>query len=396
VPPPLRVLHLHCRYRERGGEDVVVDAERAALTASGADVVAHDAVNPSAAVPAARNLLMASWNPRSYMDVERAVRRHAIDVAHVHNTWFTLSPSVIEGLHRAGVPIVVTVHNFRLSCVNGLLFRDGRACTDCVGRGPWRGVLHRCYRSSALASAAVATATAVNRRLGTWTRGVDRFLVLNGLAADVLTASGVPASRVSRTANFVEDPGPRAHPASASRTIAYVGRLSQEKGVELLLRAWRAWRPAEDWTLVVAGDGPMRPQLDALADARVTFAGRLPRDEVTLLLRRARALVLPSLVFENQPMAAVEAFAAGLPVLGRGIGGTLEVVRPLGERWLVPDDTETAWTQAMDVLADDAAVADAASAARQAYEHSYTPAVAMDRLLRVYEAVRSEAQAGVT
>lgn len=396
VPPALRLLHVHCRYREAGGEDAVVDAERAALAAAGVDVVAYDAVNPSAAVPATRGMLMSSWNPRSFVDVQRSARRNAIDIAHIHNTWFALSPSIVEALHRSGVPVVMTVHNFRMSCVNGLLFRDGRVCTDCVGRGPWRGVVHRCYRSSSLASAAVAAATSTNRMLGTWTRGVDRFLVLSDLAARVLTASGVPAARVERTANFVEDPGPRTRPAASSRTIAYVGRLSHEKGVDLLLRAWRAWRPGEDWTLVIAGDGPMRADLDALADNRVQFVGRLAREDVSALLLQARALVLPSLVFENQPMAAVEAFAAGLPVLGRGIGGTLEVVRPLGRRWRVDEETVPAWVGAMEVLADDGAVAAAAETARLTHEHTYTPAAAMSRMLQVYDDVGERSQVGAS
>jgi glycosyltransferase involved in cell wall biosynthesis len=396
VATTLRLLHVHCRYREVGGEDAVVDAERDALRGAGVHVVPYDAVNPSSALRASGRLALAPWNPASFLDVRRIVDREAVDVAHVHNTWFAASPSIVEALYRAGIPVVMTLHNFRLSCVNGLLFRDGRTCTDCVGRSPWRGVVHRCYRSSALASAAVATTISANRALGTWSRGVTRFLVLNDIAEQVLAATGVPGERVSRTANFVADPGSRQQSPSSSRTIVYVGRLSHEKGIELLLRAWRSWRPSEDWTLLVAGDGPMRRSLGQVADHRVRFVGRLDRSEVTDLLLRARALVLPSLVFENQPMAPLEAFSAGLPVLGRGVGGTLDVVRPLGDDWLVNDATPAAWTGALDVLRDDSAVDAAGAAARQLYDVTYAPEVAVQRLQQMYDDLRIRSKARVT
>lgn len=380
----MRILHVHCRYREAGGEDAAVDAERRLLRMSGFQVIEHTATNPNTLLASAGRALLSPWNPAAFLELRRLARSSGADVAHVHNTWFSLSPSILEALHGTGIPVVMTLHNFRLACVNGLLYRDGRPCTDCVGRGTWQGVLHRCYRSSALASATVAGATTINRALGTWQRCVDKFLVLNDLAHDVLVRSGIPAAKVARTANFVADPGPREHPPSTSHTIVYVGRLSHEKGIDILLQAWRAWRPPQRWSLVIAGEGPLRARVEALADERVQFLGQVPSDRVAHLLRESRALIIPSLVFEGQPMVALEAFAAGLPVLGRGIGGTLEVLRPLGDAWMVPDATPVAWTRALDRLRDDDATDRAGRMARSTYEQIYSRTAAVHRAHSLY------------
>lgn len=380
----MRILHVHCRYREPGGEDAVVDAERRLLSDSGYEVVAHDTVNPAERRSSIGPLLVSAWNPAAYVKISRLVRQSRPDVAHVHNTWFSLSPSILEALHRLGLPVAMTLHNYRLACGNGLLFRDGKPCTDCVGHGLWRGVVHRCYRSSALASSAVAGTATVNRALGTWRRNVDQYLVLNGLAHDVLVRSGLPAEKVVRTANFVADPGPRTAAPSMSRTLVYVGRMSYEKGADVLLDAWRSWRPDEPWTLVMIGDGPLRPALERRADARVRFVGRIPRDEVARALQSARALLLPSLVFEGQPMAALEAFAAGLGVLGSGTGGTLEVIRPLGPEWSVDTARPEAWTRALDVVRRDDAVDMAGRAARRAYQTTYSTTAAIRRARGLY------------
>lgn len=389
----MRVLHVHCRYREAGGEDVAVDAERRLLVDQGFDVVPYDAENPDAAVASAAELLFAPWNPATYREFSGLARRVRPDVVHVHNTWYALSPSILEALHRSGSPVVMTVHNYRLSCANCLFFRDGRPCTDCMGKGTWRGVVHRCYRSSALASAMAASTITVNRWLGTWRRCVDRFLVLNGLAHQALVSSGIPAENLQRSANFVVDPGLRPAVPSASSTILNVGRLSHEKGLDMMLEAWRRWRPQEAWSLVVAGDGPLRGELEALADHRVTFLGQVSRDRVHALMHDARALVLPSLVFEGQPMVALEAFAAGLGVLGRDIGGTGEVLRPLGPQWAVSEAEPQAWTDALDVVASDVQVDAAGRASRGAYEERYSTAAAATRLQVLYEQLVARATA---
>src|SRR5918998_3262883 len=149
----MKVLQVHARYRHEAGEDAVVDAEGALLRSAGHEVVPFHTESPSSLPAAATSLLTSSWNVAAARRVDEAVRQHRPDVAPVHNTWFALSGSVLEHIDRAGVPVVMTLHNYRLGCISRDLFRDGAPCTSCLGRSPAPGVLHRCYRGSFAASA---------------------------------------------------------------------------------------------------------------------------------------------------------------------------------------------------------------------------------------------------
>jgi hypothetical protein len=188
----MRILQVHTLYREEGGEDAVARAEAELLRRAGHELVPFIAHNPEATVPAAASLLVSAWNPVVARRIRAVAEQVRPDVAHVHNTWFALSPSVIAALGAAGVPVVMTLHNYRLLCVNASLFRDGRPCEDCVGTHPWHGVRHRCYRGSAGGSAAVAAAISVNRLLGTWQRHVRLFLALNEFARERFIRGGLP------------------------------------------------------------------------------------------------------------------------------------------------------------------------------------------------------------
>src|SRR5208283_3273229 len=167
----MRVLVLHNRYRYRGGEDRVVAAETAMLRDHGVDVVVHEVDNSGGLVQLARG---SAWSSDSFQKIERLCRELEPDIAHVHNFWATLSPSIHAACHAACVPTVQTLHNYRLLCVNALFHRDGTVCTDCLGKIPWRGVMHRCYHDSAAASALVGHMIATNRRRDTWSE-VDAF-----------------------------------------------------------------------------------------------------------------------------------------------------------------------------------------------------------------------------
>lgn len=377
----MRVLQLHTRYRQPGGEDTVVEAEAALLRSAGHEVVEQHAHNPSGSVAAARALARSAWNREAARAVAATVRHHRPDVAHVHNTWYALSASVIDALKRADVPVVMTLHNYRLVCANGLLYRDGGPCEDCVGTHPWHGLRHRCYRNSTVASAAAATTIAVNRATGTWRR-VDLFLALTEFARRKFIAGGLPAERIRVKPNAVADPGARPAPPSASPTVLYVGRLSPEKGLEAALEAWGARERAME--LVVVGDGPSRTAM-AERYPTVRFTGRLPHGEVVEQMRRARALIFPSTWYETFGLVVVEAMAAGLPVLASDLGVMPEIVGDLGADWLVPPGRPGAWPAAMDRLDDPGAVDAGGTSARRAYEHRFSEAGALAALESAYE-----------
>jgi glycosyltransferase involved in cell wall biosynthesis len=377
---------VHCRYRERGGEDGVVDTEADLLRAGGHDVVRHEVANPEGAAASASLLVRSPWNRRAAAQVADAARRVRADVVHVHNTWYALSPAVFGAVRATGTPTVLTLHNFRVACIRGDLFRDGRACEDCVGGTPWPGVRHRCYRNSVATSACAAVTLSVHRARRTWHRDVDRFVALSEFSRDLLARAGVPRERVSVLPNVAAEPGPRPAPPSASRTVLFVGRLSEEKGADLLLDAWRRARPC-GLELTVVGDGPAASTVAAHDGMGVRWLGSQPVDAVAAQMLSARALVVPSRCYENFPRVVAEAFAAGLPVLAPAHGGVGEVVgRHLGPRWLFDAGSAEALAARLGALDD--AIADRAGAAgRETWEAELRPQHGLARLEAVYGAV---------
>jgi glycosyltransferase involved in cell wall biosynthesis len=384
----MRVLQLHTRYRQPGGEDAVVRAEAELLGRSGHEVIQHHVQNPPGAAGAMGLLLLAPWNPIQARLVQGLAKQVRPDVAHIHNTWYAQSPAVVWALHRSGIPTVMTLHNYRLLCANGQLFRDGVPCEDCVGASPWHGVQHGCYRDSGVLSVPAAGTIALHDRLRTWNRAVDRFLVLSEFAREQLIRGGLPPERIEVKPNFVPDPGPRSCSAASSRTVLYVGRLSAEKGVELLVEAWRRLGD-EPLELVIVGDGPLRERLERRPVPRLRFMGRLPEEEVRRQMLAARALVLPSVWYEGQPMTALEALAAGLPVLGSDIGGVSELLAPLGQEWLAAPGEVSSWVAGLRALAHQERVETASARARELYERSFSTATAARALEGAYERARS-------
>jgi glycosyltransferase involved in cell wall biosynthesis len=378
----MRILQLHTRYREAGGEDSVVRAEAALLDQAGHEVLSYVVDNPVGPLDTAVALAMSPWNPTAALKLRETASRLRPDVAHVHNTWYSLSPSVIAALDGLRIPVVMTLHNYRLLCVNGMLFRDGRVCEDCVGSHPWHGVQHRCYRRSAAASIPAAMTIALNRRRHTWDRQVQLFLTMTEFSRQRFIAGGLPPDRILVKPHFVADPGPRPAPPSASSTILFVGRLSREKGLDILLDALSA-TATQNLELIVVGDGPERLALERRAGPIVRFTGRLDSEKVRRLMLTARALVFPSQWYETFGMSIIEAMAAGLPVLASDLGGTAEVIGPRSG-WLVPASDRAEWITALRGLCDGPTVDAAGRAARQRWQQRFSPTAGLSVLQDAY------------
>ncbi len=323
---PPKVLLVHNYYQQRGGEDESFDAEGALLRERGHDVVVHTVHNDAVDGMSSAGLAAAVvWNRAAYREVRALVRRERPALVHCTNTFPLLSPSVYYAARAEGLPVVQHLRNYRLACVNGLFFRDGRVCEDCLGlAAPWHGVRHGCYRGSPAASGAVAAMVGVHRAVGTWARMVDVYVTLTEFARGKLVEAGLPADRVHVKPNFLRRP-----PAvgdGAGGYALFVGRLSPEKGLGTLLAAWERLGGALD--LVVVGDGPSAPAV-AEAAARVPgvrWLGRQPLERVYELMGGARLLVFPSEWYETFGRVAMEAFAAGTPVVAAQIGAVAEVV----------------------------------------------------------------------
>jgi glycosyltransferase involved in cell wall biosynthesis len=258
------------------------------------------------------------WSRRAAARVRQLLRERPIDVMHVHNLFPMLSPSVLQVAHAEGVNVVATLHNYRLLCLPATLLRDGRPCEDCVGRMPWPGVLHQCYRSSTSASAALAASLSLHRSLGTFER-VALYLAVSEFVRAKHVQGGLSPTRIGVKPNFAWPTERRSGPGTH---FLYLGRLSEEKGLRILLRAWRD----VDATLVIAGDGPDRSRLQRLAPDHARFLGLVQPEQAKQLVRRARALILPSTCYEGAPRSIPEAYAAGVPVIATRFGGLPEFV----------------------------------------------------------------------
>lgn len=384
----MRVLILHNQYREPGGEDSVVRADARLLREGGHQVVLFEVRNPDGA-QALASLTTAGWNRKSERDVAALVRKQRFDVAHVHNTWFQLSLSVLRPLSQARVPVVMSLHNYRSVCLAATLHRDGQTCLDCIGKLPWRGVAHRCYRKSVMQSAVLAAAESAHRKLHTFERYVDVFVTPSELARRHLVAGGLPEDRLVVTPNYVPDPGPRDEPPSASRRVVFAGRLTADKGVRLLVDAWA--HADLGLHLILAGEGPLRAELERALPEDVQLAGWMPPEKLTAMVRTARALTLPTSMLETFGLAAVEGMAAGAPVLTTEGGALAEAVGRAGPPAVARGGGVAAWAAALRSLCDDSAVDRWGEEVRRRYVEAYDPALALRRLTNVYQLAQTTA-----
>ncbi len=326
----VKVLAVHNEYQQRGGEDAVLEAEAKLLTEHQNTVVRYQRDNVELCDRGGFSSLGAGietvWASRSHHEITSLIAKEKPDVAHFHNTLPLISPAAYYACAEAGVPVVQTLHNYRLLCPAATFLRDGKLCEACLSRSvPWPGVLHACYRGSRPATAAVAAMLAVHRAIGTWREKVNVYVALSEFARRKFIEGGLPAKRIVVKPNFVApDPGLKWAPGEYA---LYVGRLSEEKGIRLLLSAWRLLR--DPVPLRIAGAGPLQDEAAAeicRMKPGVELLGSLSPRRIIELMHRASFLVVPSICFENFPLAVAEAFACGLPVIASRIGSLTEII----------------------------------------------------------------------
>ncbi len=384
----MRVLIAHNAYQQRGGEDMVAEAEAQLLRDHGHEVLNYQRHNDELAhigrLQAAVDTL---WSRRTTRELGELLRTRRPDVVHVHNTLPLISPSIYAAADAAGVPVVQTLHNFRLLCPQAMLLREGRVCESCVGRTPWAGVLHACYRGSRAQSGVLAGMLVLHRALGTWATKVQRYIALNAFCRDKFIEGGLPAARIVIKPNFVDLPAP---PSQPRRGLLYVGRLAPEKGITTLAQAARSLPPG---SLRVAGTGPEAERLAGLP--AVVMLGALNAQQVAQEMAQAVALVVPSLWYENFPRTLVEAFACGLPVLASRLGALQSLVQDGSTGLHVAPGDAAAWATAMGAALGDAPrMAAMGAAARALYEREYTAQANHRLLLTIYEEAIAERRRG--
>lgn len=375
----MRVLFIHCRYRSPAGEQAVVERETASLREAGHDVELLRFDNPSGPAATGAALLQAPWNLRSAATTTEALKRFEPDVVHVHNTWFAASPSVPAAVRRHGVPMVTTLHNYRFVCVSGGLFRDGSICTKCLDGSSMNAVRHRCYRgSAALSATAIATDVVAAKKR---TTHHELYIAPSAFVADTAVRAGFDSSTVIVVPHAAPDPGERPAPPSHSRTVLFVGRLADGKGVERLLRAWDA-ADTGDLTLEIIGNGPNFDGVWSTLPDGVRALGWRDSVEVSQRMLQARTQVVPSEWHEPFGLVLIEALAAGLPVVAFDTSSMADIVGEGALAITEPDDDALA--EALSRVVDDAVVDNVGTAARRRYESHYRPEVHLQGLLDVY------------
>ncbi|MGB9465153.1 MAG: glycosyltransferase family 4 protein [Candidatus Acidiferrum sp.] len=388
----MKILVAHNSYQRRGGEDAVCEAETKLLREAGHEVIEYlrrnDEIHSYSFFEKASLAWRTSWSERANRELLGTLLRESPDVVHFHNTFPLISPSAYYACRAAGVPVVQTLHNYRLLCPSGNLFRDGHVCEECVSHSRLRSIVHGCYHESRIATAVVAGMLTLHGARRTWAEQVDLFLVCTEFARGKFVDAGFDEARIRVKPNFIApDPGAR---LSGGNTALFIGRLSPEKGAQLLPPAWS--KLATAMPLEIVGDGPLRASLEVdcvrLRLAGVHFCGWLDAQAAMKRLRAAKFLIVPSTCYEGFPLAVAEAYACGVPIIAAGHGGLAEIVR--GGRtglFFKPGDAEDLAAKVEWAWAHPDEMETMGRAARVEFETKYTPAAALNYLESAYELV---------
>lgn len=384
----MKILLVHNQYRQLGGEDSIIATEAELLESYGHQVYHYQVDNHQLKE---MNLFAKTkatlWNSQIYQEIRTLIKRVKPQIAHFHNTFPLISPAAYYAAQAEGVPVVQTIHNFRLLCANALFFRGGKVCEEClIQKNPLPGIIHSCYRNSRTASTAATLTVKLHSLIGTWSKAIDTFIVYSHFAHKKLVQGGLPGEKIAFKTNFIY-PVPKIGDGSGNYAL-FVGRLAPEKGTNVILEAWK--KLGNKIPLKIVGDGPLATQV--AADSKnipgVQWLGRKPLSEVYELMGNASFLVIPSEWYETFGRVGIEALATGTPLLVSNIGALSELVEPNCNGLLFnPGDSNDLVEKAKLLLENPPQLIQMRQAARQSFEAKYLASDNYQRLMEIYNSL---------
>ncbi|BAZ42355.1 glycosyl transferase, group 1 family protein [Calothrix sp. NIES-4101] len=383
----MKIIQVHNAYQHMGGEEVVVAAEYEILKQYGHEIqqwiVENSGIENSNFLTKAKIGLQSIWSAESYRNIHNKIQDFQPDIVHVHNTIPLISPSVYAACNDTGIPVIHTLHNYKLICPGAYLYRDDGICEECIGKSiPSPAVIHGCYRGSR-SQTTVAVAGLINHRFKkTYKNDVDIYIALTRFARQKFIEGGLPAEKIAVKPNFVtSDIQVGEHTGGYA---LFVGKLVQYKGIETLLKAWHLLK--KDIPLKIVGQGPLEILLQSNLANNVEYLGSLPRDKVIHLMQNASVLIFPSEWYEGFPMTITEAFATGLPAIASRVGGITELVKEGYSGWdFTPKDAQDLAHTVEQAWSDTTELKRRGVMARKQYEDHYSPDKNYQMIINIYK-----------
>ncbi len=389
----MRILIAHNFYQVHGGEDAVARSETALLKDFGQEVFFYERHNDELkklnALEKTAHFVSLDHNRKSYELMRQEIKKVRPQVVHFHNIYYMMTPSVYQACRDEGVPVVQSLHNYRMVCSNGLLYRDGHVCEDCLEKNVWEGVKHKCFRDSALLTAMMAMSIDRLWRKEIWVNLVDCYIVAAEFTGRKYADQGLPVDKIVQKPHFI-------HPDLGKRQInegyaLYLGRLSQEKGVDILLEAWRS---IKNIPLKIAGTGPLEQKLKAFVHSHqltnVEFLGLLDEHQCQQILSRAGVVLVPSVCYENFPRVVVEAFSCGVLIVASRLGSLAELIQDGQTGLLVePGNSSQIVSAVQRCFENKMKTVFMGDNARRVFEEKYTAQANYKRIMGIYEDVIS-------
>ena len=387
----MKVLLAHNHYHPPSGENIVFNNEKELLRKYGVEVVTYERSNTEidefGPYQKVKLALTAVWSKNTYAQISKLIQQTSPQIAHFHNTFPLISPSAYAACQDHGVPVVQTLHNYRLICPGAMLHRNGHPCEDCVGKNLFQAVLHRCYKNSFFATAALCRMLQKNRRRGTYHKLVNRYIALSDFAVSRMTMGGFPKHKFIVKPNFLPSITTLETTPDKKRGYAiYAGLLSKEKGVRTLVPAWKH---IDYLPLKVIGDGPLRRELEKEAERyglNIEFLGYRSHEEVIKIVQQASLQVIPSEWYETFGMVVIEAYQCGIPVVASRIGSLAEIVIDGQSGLLFEPGNAQDLAQKINMLVTNTDLASKlADRARRIFDERYTEDRNFEILIDIYQ-----------